>query len=278
MTSPTARRPLRRHVRDDLDHLVTDPGELGIVLGIWAHPDDAVVLSAGLMAAARDAGQRVVCATATLGELATSDPAGWPPERLAATRTHEARASLAALGVTEHHQLELADGCCAAVARGRAVGPLARIVDDVRPDTIVTFGPDGVTGHEDHRAVSGWASEVRALAAPRAQLLWATTTDEFARVWGARGTLAAGNAARAPLAPGETPRRPATAAAAELRLDRDAVDRKMVALRAQASQTVGLLAEMGEQRVRQWCSTESFVAADAAASPRPAVGTRRVAA
>ena len=34
----------------------TDAGDLGTVLGIWAHPDDEAFLSAGLMAAARDAG------------------------------------------------------------------------------------------------------------------------------------------------------------------------------------------------------------------------------
>ncbi|HEX3261549.1 MAG TPA: PIG-L family deacetylase, partial [Pseudonocardia sp.] len=53
---------------------ITDAARLGTVLGIWAHPDDEAFLSAGLMAAARDAGQRVVCVTATLGEHGTSDP------------------------------------------------------------------------------------------------------------------------------------------------------------------------------------------------------------
>ena len=42
--------------------------DLGTVLGVWAHPDDEAYLSSGLMAAARDAGHRVVVATATYGE------------------------------------------------------------------------------------------------------------------------------------------------------------------------------------------------------------------
>ena len=46
---------------------VTDAADLGTVLGIWAHPDDETFLSGGLMAMAREAGQRVVCVTATLG-------------------------------------------------------------------------------------------------------------------------------------------------------------------------------------------------------------------
>ena len=78
---------------------ITDAARLGTVLGIWAHPDDEAFLSAGLMAAARDAGQRVVCVTATLGEYGTSDPGSWPPTRMARVRERELQASLAALGV-----------------------------------------------------------------------------------------------------------------------------------------------------------------------------------
>src|SRR5918998_1048475 len=55
--------------------------ELGTILGIWAHPDDEAYLSGGLMAMARDNGSRVVCVTATRGELGTPDPAAWPPRR-----------------------------------------------------------------------------------------------------------------------------------------------------------------------------------------------------
>src|ERR1700745_4014987 len=84
---------------------ITDAARLGTVLGIWAHPDDEAFLSAGLMAAARDAGNRVVCVTATLGEHGTDDPIGWPPSRLRKVRERELTASLAALGVTEHFLL-----------------------------------------------------------------------------------------------------------------------------------------------------------------------------
>ena len=45
-----------------------DVADLGTILGVWAHPDDDIYLSAGLMAAAVEAGQRVVDVTATRGE------------------------------------------------------------------------------------------------------------------------------------------------------------------------------------------------------------------
>ena len=70
----------------ELESPSTDVRGLGTVVGVWAHPDDEAYLSAGLMGAAVDAGNRVVCITATHGELGTPDPALWPPARLAHAR------------------------------------------------------------------------------------------------------------------------------------------------------------------------------------------------
>ena len=41
-----------------------------------------------------------------------------------------------------------------------------------------------------------------------------------------------------------------------------------MALRAQASQTSALIAALGEERVRDWWSTETLIAADVAESAR----------
>jgi LmbE family N-acetylglucosaminyl deacetylase len=153
------------------------------------------------------------------------------------------------------------------------VDHLAHIVDLVAPDTIVTFGPDGMTGHEDHQTVSAWATDAHALAAPDARLLYATTTEEFARDWEPDR-----QAFNVFLADGLPLRTPATELAVQLRLDADAADRKIVALRAQASQTTGLFAALGEERVRRWWSTETFVAAHTARARAQAWGTWRVAA
>jgi LmbE family N-acetylglucosaminyl deacetylase len=252
---------------------VTDAADLGTVLGIWAHPDDEAFLSAGLMAAARAAGKRVVCVTATLGEHGTDDPQQWPPHRLGRVRSHEVRASLAALGVHEHLLLGITDGRCAAQPHDALVRRLARVIDIVAPDTIVTFGPDGLTGHEDHQTVSAWATAARAAAAPDTRLLYATTTEEFVEKW-----EPAREAFDVFLAHGLPLRTPAADLAVELRLPPDLLDRKIVALRAQASQTTGLIAAVGEERVREWWSTETFVSADTAESRARSWGTWRVAA
>ncbi|MEU7817710.1 PIG-L family deacetylase [Pseudonocardia sp. NPDC049154] len=252
---------------------ITDAADLGTVLGIWAHPDDEAFLAAGLMAGATAAGNRVVCVTATLGERGTDEPERWPPDRLAALRAHELRASLAVVGVTEHHLLGITDGTCAAQPHDAVVRRLAGIVDAVAPDTVVTFGPDGITGHEDHQTVSAWATEARAIAAPKARLLYATTTEEFVAGW-----EPAREAFDVFLADGLPLRTPVSALAAELRLTPAELDRKIVALRAQASQTSGLLAAVGEERFRRWWSTESFVDAESVVSRAREWGTWRVAA
>lgn len=255
------------------DPVITDAADLGTVLGVWAHPDDEAFLSGGLMAAAAAAGRRVVCVTATLGEHGTADPRRWPPQRLGPVREHELRACLAALGVTEHHLLGITDGRCDAAPHEALVRRLARIIDSVAPDSIVTFGPDGMTGHEDHQTVSAWATAARAVAAPDARLLYATTTDEFVEQWEpARDVFDVFLADGLPL------RTTASELAVDLRLDPATLDRKIVALRAQATQTAGLLSALGEERFRRWWSAETFVAAESAASRAPAWGTWRVAA
>ena len=130
------------------------------------------------MARAVEAGQRVVCVTATRGELGVQDPERWPPERLGDIRTEELEASLRVLGITEHIWFDYPDGGCAG---NDGTDRVAALIDDVRPDSVLTFGPDGMTGHEDHIAVGAWADEAFARAArPGALLFHATKTKAWA--------------------------------------------------------------------------------------------------
>jgi LmbE family N-acetylglucosaminyl deacetylase len=145
---------------------------------------------------------------------------------------------------------------------------LAEIIETVEPDTVVTFGPDGLTGHEDHQTVSTWATAAHAAAGSGGRLLYATTTEEFTARWEPER-----RAFDVFLAEGLPLRTPASALAVELRLTPDLLDRKMVALRAQASQTTGLIDAIGEERMREWWSTETFVSAAAASSGSPSWGT-----
>jgi LmbE family N-acetylglucosaminyl deacetylase len=231
-----------------------DVTTLGTVLGIWAHPDDEAYLSAGLMAMARDHGLRVVCVTATHGELGTSDPVTWPPARLAAERTGELARSLEILGVTEHRWLGYADGSCPEVPEAEAIDRLCQLIEDVAPDTVLTFGPDGITGHPDHQVVSTWTAAAFDLAAPdKARLLQAVIAERREERW------AELNANLGIYLPGYPVVVPAARLAVDLVLDPEIRDRKVRALTAQVTQTEGLIKAMGLDTYTAWVGDESFV-------------------
>ncbi len=233
---------------------LSDVGELGTILGVWAHPDDEAYLSAGLMAAARDRGSRVVCVTATRGELGTPDPGVWPPERLAEERSGELARCLAVLGVTEHHWLPYRDGTCASVPPEEAVARLSALIEDVAPDTVLTFGPDGITGHPDHQAVSAWTAAAFDRVAPDgARLLQAAFPEQRVARW--RDL----DSDLGVYLPGYPVVVPAERLVVDLRLPADLAERKVRALAAQETQTAGLIAALGLDRYTAWVGEEGFV-------------------
>lgn len=228
--------------------------DLGTVLGVWAHPDDEAYLSAGLMASARSDGQRVVVVTATAGELGTADPDRQGTAELARKRRRELASSLAALDVHEHRMLGLPDGGCADLPLEIGAGLVGAHLAAVRPDTVVTFGPDGMTGHPDHRAVHRWVTEAWRRAGSPCRLLYATVTPEFHARWGHVSAALDLWQGPAPCTPRE-----------QLALEVDCspmLDRKLAALQAHASQVGPILDLIGPDDFRAWWATESFVAAD----------------
>jgi LmbE family N-acetylglucosaminyl deacetylase len=155
--------------------------ELGTILGVWAHPDDETYLSAGLMAQAVRDGSRVVCVTATRGEGGSMDEERWPPETMAEVRERELLRSFEVLGVTEHTFLDLPDVDMDTPLPDDGAPTVRGMVAEVRPDTVLTFGPDGMTGHRAHMDVSRWTTEAFAAAGPPgARLHYATYSREWA--------------------------------------------------------------------------------------------------
>jgi LmbE family N-acetylglucosaminyl deacetylase len=208
------------------------------------------------MAEVRRAGHRVVVVTATRGELGTDDPDTWPPDELARRREQELVESLGVVGVEEHRWLGYADGSLASAERRLGVATIAHVIDEVAPDTVVTFGPEGMTGHDDHRAISSWVTEAWRRSRSAAARWYATLTPEFHAAWGALneqvGLWFDGTA------PPVTPREHL---AAEVVGAGPLLELKHRALRAHATQTRQLEGLVGADTYRSWWSTESFVAA-----------------
>jgi LmbE family N-acetylglucosaminyl deacetylase len=230
-----------------------DVARLGTILSIWAHPDDETYLAGGLMAAAAQNGQRVVCVSATAGELGTDDATRWPPERLGRLRRWECRAAMSVLGIDDHRWLDYPDGGLADIDPGEPVRRIQTIVADVRPDTILTFGPDGGTFHPDHQTVSRW---VDAAVDPghQTRVLHAALAQDHLDAWGdhyeAWGIYL-------------TDERPVAVPdhelAVRLRLRGAALDQKIAALCAMYSQVAPAVALLGEDDFRATNVDECFV-------------------
>ena len=132
------------------------------VLAVFAHPDDERVVAPLLSRLARD-GREVHLVIATDGAKGIRDHAGIPAgPKLAAARAKEAECAARRLGVRRLHMLGLEDGglgkSAATLAELRT--RLSAIIASVRPEVIVTFGPEGGTGHPDHRLVGNVTTEI----------------------------------------------------------------------------------------------------------------------
>ena len=243
-----------------------DLTSMGTTLLVWAHPDDETYLSGGLAASLVTCGQCVVTVTATRGELGGADTTPAVRTQTAELRTAELDRALALLGVVEHHWLGYEDGGCADADPEPAVRRLVELIDKVRPDTVVTFGPDGFTGHPDHRTVSRWVDRAldRSRVSPR--LLHAVATEQDRVDTGLDNDLGV-------FALGQPRICDSEAVALRLPLDPDALRRKVAALQAQESQTAGLIQAVGLDRFTAWVSIEVFAdpAHDAADDAAPAV-------
>lgn len=227
-----------------------DVAELGTILSVWAHPDDEAYLCGGLMAGAVDAGSRVVCVTATHGELGVTDPVRWPPDQLAEIRQAEMAACLRILGVSEHHWLGFPDGACAAIELSDGVEAVGVLLRRVRPDTVLTFAADGQTGHPDHIAVHRWTVEAVRRTGIGVLHVVANTEewlDAHLAEFIALGAIV-----------GEPPVAWTGPLSIDLSLAGDLLERKLAALAAQTSQTEAFRAAVGEEYYRLVFSTERF--------------------
>jgi LmbE family N-acetylglucosaminyl deacetylase len=127
---------------------------------VFAHPDDDTYGVAGSLAAVAGEDLELLLVMTTSGEAGQiADPSLATRETLARVREAEDRASWSALGLAPKiHFLRYPDGGVAEVAQETLVAVYLDLLQDAAPDVVITFGPDGVTGHADHVAVGAAAS------------------------------------------------------------------------------------------------------------------------
>jgi len=214
---------------------------LGEVLLVRAHQDDDIYRSAGIMDETAAAGDRVVDVTATRGEGGSMDEERWPPSTMGEVRTAELLRSLQILGVGEHRFLDgPVDVDMQAHLDEAGAEQVKAIMAEVDPDTVVTFGPDGMTGHQGHKDVSRWATGAfGSIAKQGARLLYATQTPDWTAEWVPK--LEQFNI----FLPGSPPETPVEELALHFVLSDDLRDLKFQAIAAHESQVEGLMEVFG---------------------------------
>jgi len=132
------------------------------VAGVFAHPDDDTYGVGGSLALhADDPELHVTVIMTTSGDAGRiADPSLATRETLGVVREGEDLASWRALGLEPKiHFLRHPDGHLAEIPRDRLVASYLELLLAARPDVVITFGPEGITGHEDHIAVGRAATE-----------------------------------------------------------------------------------------------------------------------
>lgn len=130
---------------------------------VVAHPDDDTFGCAGTVALhADDPDFRFVLIHLTSGEAGPlADPALATRETLGAVREEEDRRSWVALGrePDRHEFFRYPDHRLADQPFDHLVQRIANVFDEERPDVVITFGADGITGHPDHITTGSAATE-----------------------------------------------------------------------------------------------------------------------
>jgi LmbE family N-acetylglucosaminyl deacetylase len=226
---------------------------LGTILGIWAHPDDDTFFAAGLYAAARANNQNVVNIFATKGEKGLPKNQSKMATSMAEIRQKEATSALKLLGVNKIIWLGYTDGECANAHTQAAIDKLVSQIEKIKPDTVLSFAADGVTGHNDHKTVSSWVTQATAKASHKARLLQTATTrswaDQFADDWRKI------NAYYLSSLPNTTP---FTDLAINFELNDELISLKLEALQCHASQTGQLFRLFSRERLASMFKNESF--------------------
>lgn len=129
------------------------------LMAVFAHPDDEAFGTGGTLSRYADEGHDVYLVTATRGEAGEiAEPDLATSADLPFVREQELRCACEAYGIHPPRFLGYADGLLPIVHQGQAVGKVVRLVRQLKPDAVITFGPDGIYGHYDHIAVHRWTT------------------------------------------------------------------------------------------------------------------------
>ena len=123
------------------------------LLAVFAHPDDETSAAAGTLIHYAREGVDIHVVTATRGERGDLGTGDLTIERreLPAVREAELRAVLALYGAHPPILLDYRDQELITADFATLTQDVLRVMVSVQPEVVITFGPSGISGHEDHQ-------------------------------------------------------------------------------------------------------------------------------
>jgi LmbE family N-acetylglucosaminyl deacetylase len=135
-----------------------------IILAILAHPDDEAAMASVLAKYAKSNTVHLIIATDGRYGIRPGFPTG---DTLMKLRETESECACKILGVQPPVFLRFTDGFDTRIGVGNYFEKsyymkemLRAKIREIQPGVILTFGPDGDTGHSDHRMISNMVTEV----------------------------------------------------------------------------------------------------------------------
>ena len=139
------------------------------LLAVFPHPDDETLGLGSTIARYSAEGVETYLVCATRGERGWFDSEGPDPglEGVAKIREAELRCAAEHLGLREVDFLDYIDGDVDQADPEEIIGKIVSHIRRIRPQVVVTFGPDGAYGHPDHIALSQFTNAALVCAADR---------------------------------------------------------------------------------------------------------------
>ena len=156
-----------------------------VILGVFAHPDDETSGCGGTFTRYAREGVDVFNVTATRGELGTLGTGGLQIEReeLPQVRERELRGALERYGANPPIILGYRDQEVKDADPEELTGKVHAVMAELTPDVVITFGPLGISRHDDHialhRAAVAAFERYRETAEKGARLFYVALPKEF---------------------------------------------------------------------------------------------------
>lgn len=143
----------------------SQPSASKTIVGVFAHPDDENMMGSVLAKYARE-GSKVYVIIATDGKYGTRVTKVPEGNSLGTIRQQESICACTQLGINPPiflsiDRLDTKNGVRSYLNNHKKLlGELKKYIDSLKPDVLITFGPDGEYGHSEHIVVGASVTEV----------------------------------------------------------------------------------------------------------------------